>query len=81
MVCSYACLEAVKAFQDRVSDDVPRPRRSLRLGRALKSLVAAAVLFGIAYGILCFRQGRMLSASDVLGLLSAWIGTLKAMVF
>jgi len=81
VVCSYACLEAVKAFQDRVGSDVPRPRRSLRWARTLKGLFVVAVLFGIAYGILCFRAGRLLSALDVLGLLSTWIRTLRTVVF
>jgi len=73
VVCSQVCLDAVKQFQERVKDDVPRAKRPLLSRGAVKGILAVLVLFGIAYGILCFGQRRLLSLSDVLDQIETWV--------
>jgi len=74
VVCSQQCLDAIKAFQERVKDDVPKRRRHPLLSRgALSGLFAVVILFGIAYVVLCYRAGRLLSFSDVLDMLDGWV--------
>jgi len=72
VVCSQQCLDAIKAFQERIKDDVPKPRRHSFLRSLIKSLLGVAILFGIAYAILCWRAGRVLSWSGVLDQLRGW---------
>ena len=73
VVCSQACLDAIKAFQERVGEEVPRPaKRRWLSGGVIRGILTVVVLFGIAYGILCFRERRLLSLDDVLELLSGW---------
>lgn len=74
VVCSQQCLDAIKTFQDRVGEDVPkRARHGLMSKNAVKALMAAVVLFALAYGILCLRAGRVLSLDDVLDQLRSWL--------
>jgi hypothetical protein len=73
VVCSEACLDAIKQFQDRVKEDAPRPKRSWISRGLVRSLLAIVILFGIAYAILCFRLRRILSPSDVLDQLDTWV--------
>jgi hypothetical protein len=73
VVCSQACLDAIKAFQDRVKEDVPRPAKRPWLSRgAIRGILAVVVLFGIVYGILCLRARQLLSPDDVLEQLDHW---------
>ena len=73
VVCSQQCLDAIKTFQDRVADDVPkRARHGLMSKGAVRALLATAILFAVAYGILCLRAGRLLSAADVLDQMRSW---------
>lgn len=66
VVCSQQCLDAIKAFQERVKDDVPyRSRRRLLSKGTVKGLLAAIVLFAAAYGILCWQEGRVLTPADL----------------
>lgn len=74
VVCSQACLDAIKAFQERIKEDVPYPARHPWISRkAIKGFLAAAILLLVAYGILCFRAGRILSPEDVLDQLDTWV--------
>jgi len=73
VVCSEACLDAIKQFQDRVKEDAPRPKRPLLSRGAVKGVLAVVILFGIAYAILCFQLRRILSPSDVLDRLETWV--------
>ena len=73
VVCSPQCLDAIKAFQDRVKDDVPRRRRHPLLSRgAISGLLAIVFLFGMAYVILCWRAGKILSFPEVMDMMEGW---------
>lgn len=72
VVCSQACLDAIKAFQDRVKDDVPSPKRPWLSRGAIRGILAVVILFAIAYAILCFQSRSLLSLDDVLDRLSHW---------
>jgi hypothetical protein len=78
VVCSQACLDAIKAFQERVKDDGPSAKRPLIRRETIKKLVVVVVLLGIAYAILCYRSGEILSPSDVLDQLTSWAGLFRA---
>jgi hypothetical protein len=73
VVCSQQCLDAIKTFQDRISDDVPYRKRHPLLGRGVvRGLMAIAILLAIAYAILCFREGEILMPGDVLDMFAHW---------
>ena len=81
VVCSQACLDAIKAFHERVKE-VPHPRkRSFLSGRTVKGLLAVVILFAIAYAIVCFRAGEMLGPFDAVDQFISWGRSIVAYFF
>jgi len=80
VVCSEQCLDAIKSFQERVKDDVPRRRRRWlpRIG-AWRGLLAIVVLAAVAYGLACWREGELLAPDDFLSVLSSWGRTITTL--
>jgi len=74
VVCSPECLDAIKRFQQRIKDDVPRPARRPLLSRgAVKVLLAVLILLGIVYAILSYQAGQVLAPSGLLDQLRDWL--------
>jgi len=81
VVCSQACLDALKAFQERVKEDVPHPVKHPLLSRgAVRGLIAVAILFAAAYVILCFRARQILALQEVLEQLKTWLDYLWLLI-
>jgi hypothetical protein len=80
VVCSQECLDAVKTFHERIKDDLPHPaRRPLLARKPIRALLAVLILLGIAYGVLCYRAGRILGPSEILDQLGEWVGLLGSL--
>ncbi len=66
VVCSQNCLDAIKAFQARVGDELPRKARRPFFRSGLgRGLIAILVILAVVYGILCLQEGGIVSPEDI----------------
>lgn len=72
VVCSEQCLDAIKAFQERVGDDLPRRRRN-PVQTILKWVAILGVVIAVAYGVMCFMEGELLTPGSFVESIKALI--------
>jgi hypothetical protein len=71
--CGEECHLKAKEFMDRVSPDLPPPRRrSFIKGKTIKGIIVLAILLAILYAVMYFRYDAT-SVDDIISVFRGWM--------
>ena len=74
--CSEECHLKAREFMDRVSPDLPPPRRrSFIQGKTVRGVIALAILLAILYAVMYFIYGAT-SVEEIIGVFRGYISAL-----